>query len=51
LGLGCRSATKILRISILEIPDETRDQRVGLAEGKQVAARKRFGFKTQPFFG
>ena len=36
---------------ILEIAEKSRDQRVGLAEGKQVAARKRFGFKTQSFFG
>jgi hypothetical protein len=32
--------------AVLQIAKKSRDQRVGLAEGKQVAARKRFGFKT-----
>jgi hypothetical protein len=37
--------------AVLQIAEKSCDKCVGLAEGKQVAARKRFGFKTQPFFG
>jgi hypothetical protein len=32
--------------AVLQIAKKSPDQRVGLTDGKQVAARKRFGFKT-----